>query len=163
MKTLSYHSVMNIAKCSKSTALEIIYHDLLETKKLYLYRGNNANATINWLTKNFAAKFTKGNDAPHGGVAGTFVTFTANEKLNNLIKLINDADADLIKQTKERKIKQQTAINNMVISESERVSFLEKTKDLSNKKARQIAHNFAGRKLGFYSNDGMQKFFDLKN
>ena len=67
MKNLPTTSVMQLAKCSNSTALEIVYHNLLDNKKLYLNRKNNATATIKWLEKNFDAKFIKGNDAPRVG------------------------------------------------------------------------------------------------
>jgi len=163
MKTLSSQSVMQLAKCSKSTALEIIYHDLLESKKLYLNRRNNSTATIKWLEKNFEAKFTNGNDAPRGGKIGEFVTFEVNSNFNDLVLLITQKDSEFVKETASRKAEQQKAIDAMVISEAEKQSFLEKTKDMSNKKARQIAHNFAGRKLGFYSNQAKDKFMALRN
>ena len=162
MKALSKESVIKLAKCSNSTALEIIYHNLLEDKKLYVNRKNNANATIKWLEKNFDAKFTKGNDAPRGGKIGEFVTFTTNEKFNELAELINNKDIELKEFQKNKKIAEQKLINEMVISENEKTKFLEKTKDLSNKKSREIASNFAGRKLGFYSNEARDKFMSLR-
>jgi hypothetical protein len=162
MKSLSNQQVIKLAKCSNSTALEIICANLLESKKLYLNKKNNSSATIKWLEKNFDAKFTKGNDAPRGGKAGEFVTFEVNCNFEKLVNLISEADAECIKNNEAKKAEQQKAINNMVISETEKQSFLLKTKDMSNRKAREIAHNFAAKKLGFYSNQAKDKFMELR-
>jgi hypothetical protein len=162
MKTLSKQTIIELAKCSNSTAIEIIYSNLLESKKLYLNKKNNSNATIKWLEKNFDAKFTKGNDAPRAGKTGDFVTFTTNDNFEKLAVLINKKDAELVKQNEAKKTEQQKAVNEMIISETEKVKFLEKTKGLSNKKSREIAHNFAGRKLGFFSNQAKDKFMSLR-
>lgn len=163
MKTLSTQTVMRLANCSKSTAIEIVYSNLLETKKLYLNKKNNSTATKKWLVKNFDAKFTEGNDAPRGGKTGDFVTFTVNDKFDDLVTLINNEDVKLKNFTALKKIEQQEAINSMVITEEEKTKFLEKTKNMSNRQARQIAHNYAGKKLGFYSNLAKDKFMDLRN
>ena len=163
MKTLSSQTVMQLAKCSKSTAIEIIYCNLLESKKLYLNKKNNSTSTIKWLEKNFDAKFTKGNDAPRGGKIGDFVTFTVNKKFNELLELITKTDLSKKNADLYKKIQQQKAIDAMVITELEKQSFLEKTKNLSNKKAREVAHNFAGKKLGFYSNQAKDMFMILRN
>jgi|688.fasta_scaffold577731_3 hypothetical protein len=163
MRTLSSQEIIGLAKCSKATSLEIIYHDLLETKKLYLNRKNNSYATVKWLEKNFDANFTHGNDAPRGGRIGEYVTFTTNSKFDELALLVNSKNDEKAHAIAESKSKNQKAVDLMVISEKEKASFLERTEGLSNKKARAIAHNFAGRKLGFYSNDAKDKFMNLRN
>jgi hypothetical protein len=162
MKTITVNQVMNLAKCSKSTAIEIVYRLLFEKRRVYLNKKNNATATIKWLTKNFDANFTAGNDAPRGGKIGDYVDFTANSKFDELQKLILQENAKLaFAKEKTTKVNQEM-VNAMVISESEKINFLEKTKDLSNKKARIVAHNFAARKLGFYSNQAKDLFMNLR-
>lgn len=163
MKALNTQTVMQLAKCSKSTAIEIVYNDLLESKKLYLNRKNNSTSTIKWLEKNFDAKFTNGNDAPRGGKFGDFVTFTTNNNFETLVSLINQEESSFVEASEKRSAEQNAAVQGMVISEAEKQNFLEKTKDMSNKKARTVAHNFAARKLGFYSNEAKDKFMNLRN
>lgn len=163
MLQLSSQKIMEICQCSKSTAIEIRYSNLLESKKLYLNKKNNSTATLNWLKKNFGAIVSKiQNDAPRGGKTGDFVTFKTNQKFDELCQLVLAENEKHIKTEKDKKESQQASINAMVISEAEKKNFLEKTKNLSNKKSRVIAHNFAGRKLGFYSSDGRDKFMNLK-
>ncbi len=160
---LNKSTVMQLCKCSNSTAIEIMYSNLLTSKNLYLNRKNNSTATLNWLKKHFEAKISEiKNDAPRGGKVGDFITFTANEKFDNLCKLVLSENDNFIKKENERKVSQKKAVDSMVISEIEAKNFIEKTKDLSNKKARAIAHNFAGRKLGFYSNEAKDKFMNLR-
>jgi hypothetical protein len=162
MKTITVQQVMTLAKCSKSTAIEIVYSFLFENRRVYLNKKNNATATIKWLTKNFDAKFTNGNDAPRGGKIGEYVDFTANSKFDELQKLILEKDSEIYIAKEKSKIINQEMVNAMVISETEKTNFLEKTKDLSNKQARKIAHNFAARKLGFYSNQAKDMFMNLR-
>lgn len=166
MKALSTQTVQELAKCSKSTALEIIYSDILETKKLYLNKKNNSSATMKWLERNFSAFFTYGNDAPRGGKTGDFVTFTfttsGEEKFNSFVSTINSENAKLLKRQNESKISNQAKVEAMVISETEKQNFLAKTTGMSNKSAKAVAHSYAGRKLGFFSNEGKDKFMDLR-
>ena len=161
-KSLRVSEVMEMAKCSKSTAIEIVYTDILESKKLYLNRKNNSTATVKFLEKNFEAKFTKGNDAPRGGKFGDFVTFTTNDKFDELAKAILGRNEERANEIEARKVEETKAVNEMVITEEEKNKFLEKTKGMSNKSAKAIASNFAGRKLGFYNNIAKDKFMALR-
>ena len=154
--------IMLMAKCSQSTANEIMYYNLFECK-LYLNRKNNSRSTILWLKNHFSIEVSEiKNDAPRGGKNGDFVTFEPNEKFLEIKNLILTENENKINFENQRKQAQILEVSKMVISENEKNSFLEKTKNLSNKKARAIAHNFAGRKLGFYSNEGKDKFMNLR-
>lgn len=160
---LNVGQIMQFAKCSKSTAFEISYYNLFDCK-LYVNRKNNSRSTIFWLKTNFDIEVSKiQNDAPRGGKIGDFVTFEPNEKFIELKNLILSENENKIKTGNQLKEAQILAVSKMVISDNEKTNFLEKTKNLSNKKARTVAHNFAGRKLGFYSNEGKNKFMNLRN
>ena len=153
--------VMLLANCTACTANEILYYNLF-SQKLYLNRKNNSRSTIIWLQKKFNIEVsTVQNDAPKGGKIGDFVTFETNEKFEIMRKSIISENENFINKRDALKIEHQKKIDSMVISENEAKNFIEKTKDLSNKKARAVAHNFAGRKLGFYSSQAKDKFMDL--
>lgn len=162
MKNVSTQQVINFAKVSKSTAIELVYSDLHLTKKLYTNRGNNATATINWLKKNFNAQFTTGNDAPRGGQRGNYVTFETNEKFEKFAQSLTELDAKIGNEQSQIALEKNQAIEAMVISDAEKAKYLTKVEGLSNKKARKEAHKFAAKKLGFFSTEGMKKFFELK-
>lgn len=154
--------IMLLADCSISTANEILYYNLF-SNKIYLNRKNNSRSTILWLRKKFDISVSEiKNDAPRGGKTGDFVTFEPNVKFEIIRNSIISENEKFVNKAKNLKFEQQAKINAMVISENEAIKFLEKTKDLSNKKSRTVAHCFAGRKLGFFSNEAKDKFMNLR-
>ena len=102
----STQEVMNFAKVSQSTAIELSWNNLHTKHKLYTDRGNNARVTINWLSKKFGiTNFVKGNDAPKGGKNGNFVTFEPTEAFKDFTQSILDFDA-------QKEIEHQESIAN---------------------------------------------------
>lgn len=149
-------------KISKAFAIEIVWHSFLDEKKIYLNRGNYASSTIGFLAKNFGAIFERGNDAPKGGKRGAFVIMTSwNSEFDKFANQIIKRDEEIGQEALQREIEKTKALDSMMISEEEKNKFIEKTTGLSNKQARKIAHNFAAKKLGFYSTEGMKKFMEL--
>lgn len=161
MITASVSQIQQLLKCSNSAAKEFRYADLHKNRKIYLNKGNYAKTTIAWLVKHYDIIPQPGNDAPKGGVKGDYVFFEETPKFKTLVILLEEFDAEVVKRNKEGSEVRAKQINDMVISEEEKQKFLQKTKGLSNKQARKVAHNYAAKILGFYSTDGMQKFYKL--
>lgn len=162
MKNVSVNQLIEFAKVTKSIAIELAYSNLHVTKKVYTNHGNNARATMNWLVKNFGVNFTTGNDAPRGGKHGNYVTFESNEKFEKFAQSLIELDEKLENEQVAKKAAKNNALEAMLISEIEKSEYLAKVEGLSNKKARKVAHKQAAKKLGFFSTEGMKKFFELK-
>lgn len=160
MKNLSINQIMSIAKCGYSTAYEFKSKQFIEGK-LYLHQKNYATHTLNWLTKVCkVSDFKSGNDAPKGGKNGDFVTFIPSIEFLNIVEnlLIQDEKIgefqQAINEEKSNKLESFQPTEKMILD------FKAKTKGLSNKKARKVAHNMAAKYLGFYSTEGMSKLFN---
>lgn len=157
--------IQQIAKCSKNIAINIKYSLGLNcTGLLYTNRGNYADSTKRWFEKNFDVTFERGNNSPKWGKNGEFIKIVeSTEKLKSFVELLQNEEQKILTETAEREEKKNKALELMVISDEEKNKFIAKTAGTSNKRKRQIAHNFAGRKLGFYSTEGMKKYFELTN
>lgn len=160
MKNLSINQIMSIANCSYSTAYEFKSKQFIDGK-LYLHQKNFATYTLKWLEKVCKiSDFKSGNDAPRGGKKGDFITFIPTSEFLNIVDklLIQDEKIGEIQQAiTEEKSNKLAAFHptEKMISD-----FKDKTKGVSNKKARKIAHNVAAKYLGFYSTEGMKKLLN---
>lgn len=164
MKTLNAQYFATNFKINKHFALEIVYSNFFESKIIRTDRGNYAASTINYLKKKFNAVFSEvQNDAPKGGKRGNFVKMlSADPSFEVFQNAVIAEDDRIIFESEKRKQLQNEAVQNMIISEEEKRKFLEKTTNFSNSQRRKTAHNYAAKKLGFYSTAGMDKFYDLQ-
>lgn len=161
MKNLTVNEIMKIADVSKATAYQI---DLgfFDTKKIYTERGDFANYAVKFFTKKFNATWVKGNDAPRGGKRWKhLIMVTHDESYNEFAQKLIEADNAKGLMLKEREEKRKAAIAAMNIEEEERIKFISMASNLSTTQAKKTAHNFAARKLGFYSVKGRDKFLQL--
>lgn len=159
---ISVETIVKKFKICRSLAIEIWANKLLTNRRIYVNRGNNAAASINSLKKNFGISvITQGNDAPKGGKIGDYIEFESTEAFEVFAKKVLGLENSIIFQNKKRQEERTLAVNAMVITEEEKVKFLSKVEGLSRKQARKVAHHYAGKKLNFYSTEGMARFMDL--
>jgi hypothetical protein len=163
MKNLTTTQIQKLTGASTSMAIEIKYNGFLENLKIYTNKGNYANHTIAFCEKKFNATFEYGNDAPRGGKNGNYaVMVNYNVKAVKAFKAaLVDADNKAGEEANAIAIDKANKLRTMIITDAEAQLFLSKIEGLSNKQARKVAHNFAAKKLGFYSTDGMAAFFSL--
>ena len=161
MKNLTVNEVMKIADVSHAVAHQIMY-GFLDTKKIYTERGEFAKYAVHFFTNKFNATWAEGNDAPKGGKSGEFVIMVSHNKsyIEFAQKLI-EADNAKGCMRKELEEKRKAAIDAMNIEEDERIKFVSMTLNKSITQVKKTAHNFAAKKLGFYSVEGRDKFLQL--
>jgi hypothetical protein len=161
MKNLTVNEVMKIANVSHATALQIV-EGFLDTKKIYTERGEFAKYAVHFFTNKFNATWVEGNNAPKGGRRGEFVIMVSyNESYNEFAQKLIEADDAKGYMRKELEEKRKVAIAAMNIEDDERIKFVSITSNMSTTQAKKTAHNFAARKLGFYSVEGRDKFLQL--
>lgn len=164
MKTITVQQVKKLLECSESTAMSIVYSDVLATAKLYTNRGNNAKVTINFFAKHGIPVIDAGNDAPRGGKYGDFVVFKKNYAFAGLQITVSDEDNRLFALVEKAKAEKAEALEKLTFTPEEIAKIKTKIQNAnSNRHVKGILNNESAKKLGFYSTEGMSKLQSLVN
>ncbi len=136
---------------------------LLNNCKLYPHRGHYANHVLKWLLNNGACILAYKNDAPRNGKKGNYVSFKLSPDLIQF-----KIEYEYLKKNEQKKQQaiQQKIIadaQNLSVSPSEKLKFIQTTINLSNRKKRKIASGFVAKKIGYHSHLATKRFLELIN
>lgn len=157
MKNTSVEFLIEKVKVSRTVAVALVYGDVHITRKLYTNHGNNAYATIKWLSKRFGiTDLIPGNDAPRGGKHGNFVTFHSNAEFEKFTATLVELENHLtiaISSRREQDEKNNQAMREFLNSESGKAAIVTELKKkypdlgLSNKEANSAAFHIGNKIL----------------